>query len=199
MAFWGMLLFGNKWGKVVTNNTKWGKVGISYSSLIRSADSIQRQQYTGMRAPQGFARVAEDTLFVGVHDRQLDPKGRLALPASFRPRLEPRCFLSIGRDKCVDILTAEAFEAAARESMDKVRNGEMSLNQQRAQASNTFEVAIDAQGRINIEEKLREYAGLTLNSRVVVSGSFDRVEIWEPERHERVVLMGIEQIAGSGE
>ena len=174
-------------------------MGISYSLLIRSADSFQRQQYTGKQAPQGFSRVAEDTLFVGVHDRQLDPKGRLALPASFRPRLEPRCFLSIGRDKCVDILTAEAFEAAARESMEKVRNGEMSLNQQRAQASNTFEVAIDAQGRINIEEKLREYAGLTLNSRVVVSGSFDRVEIWEPERHERVVLLGIEQIAGSGE
>ena len=174
-------------------------MGISYSLLIRSADSLQRQQYTGKQTPQGFARVAEDTLFVGVHDRQLDPKGRLALPASFRPRLEPRCFLSIGRDKCVDILTSEAFEAAARESMEKVRNGEMSLNQQRAQASNTFEVAIDAQGRINIEEKLREYAGLTLNSRVVVSGSFDRVEIWEPERHERVVLLGIEQIAGSGE
>ena len=174
-------------------------MGISYSLLIRSADSFQRQQDTGKQAPQRFARVAEDILFVGVHDRQLDPKGRLALPASFRPRLEPRCFLSIGRDKCVDILTAEAFEAAARESMEKVRNGEMSLNQQRAQASNTFEVAIDAQGRINIEEKLREYAGLTLNSRVVVSGSFDRVEIWEPERHERVVLMGIEQIAGSGE
>jgi MraZ protein len=140
-----------------------------------------------------------NTVFVGVHERQLDPKGRLALPASFRPRLEPRCFLSIGRDKCVDILTAEAFETAARDSMEKVRNGEMSLNQQRAQASNTFEVAIDAQGRINIEEKLREYAGLTLNSRVVVSGSFDRVEIWDPERHDRVVTMGIEQIAGSGE
>ena len=195
----GILLSQIKWGKVGEITPKWGEVGISYSLLIRSADSFQRQQYMGKQAPQRFARVAEDILFVGVHDRQLDPKGRLALPASFRPRLEPRCFLSIGRDKCVDILTAEAFEAAARESMEKVRNGEMSLNQQRAQASNTFEVAIDAQGRINIEEKLREYAGLTLNSRVVVSGSFDRVEIWEPERHERVVLMGIEQIAGSGE
>ncbi len=138
-------------------------------------------------------------MFVGVHDRQLDPKGRLALPASFRPRLEPRCFLSIGRDKCVDVLTAATFEEVARESMEKVRTGEMSLNQQRAQASNTFEVVIDAQGRINIEEKLREYAGLTLNSRVLVSGNYNRVEIWDPERHERVVLMGIEQIAGSGE
>ena len=177
----------------------WGKVGISYFLLIRSADSLQRQQYTGKQAPQGFVRVAEDTLFVGVHDRQLDPKGRLALPASFRPRLEPRCFLSIGRDKCVDVLTAGDFEEFARESMEKVRKGEMSLNQQRAQASNTFEVAIDAQGRINIEEKLREYAGLTLNSRVLVSGNYNRIEIWDPERHERVVLMGIEQIAGSGE
>jgi hypothetical protein len=66
----------------------------------------------------------------------------LALPASFRPRLEPRCFLSIGRDKCVDILTSEAFEAAARESMEKVRNGEMSLNQQRAQASTPLKLPL---------------------------------------------------------
>ena len=99
----------------------------------------------------------------------------------------------------MDVLTAGDFEEFARESMEKVRKGEMSLNQQRAQASNTFEVAIDAQGRINIEEKLREYAGLTLNSRVLVSGNYNRIEIWDPERHERVVLMGIEQIAGSGE
>jgi DNA-binding transcriptional regulator/RsmH inhibitor MraZ len=97
----------------------------------------------------------------------------------------------------VDILTAEAFEAAARESMDKVRNGEMSLNQQRAQASNTFEVAIDAQGRINIEEKLREYAGLTLNSRVLVSGNYNRVEIWDPERHQRISDSGTQELAGN--
>ena len=69
-------------------------------------------------------------MFVGVHERQLDPKGRLGLPASFRPRLEPRCYLSIGRDKCVDILTAEAFEAVAKDAVEKVRSGEMDRNQQ---------------------------------------------------------------------
>ena len=73
-------------------------------------------------------------MFVGVHERQLDPKGRLGLPASFRPRLEPRCYLSIGRDKCVDILTAEAFEAVAKDAVEKVRSGEMDRNQQRALA-----------------------------------------------------------------
>jgi len=142
---------------------------------------------------------AEATVFVGVHERQLDPKGRLGLPASFRPRLEPRCYLSIGRDKCVDILTAEAFEAVAKDAVEKVRSGEMDRNQQRALASNTFEVVVDAQGRINIDEILREYAGLTLNSRVIVSGSFDRAEIWDPTRHQRISDEGLQQIAGTGQ
>ncbi len=135
-------------------------------------------------------------MFVGVHERQLDPKGRLALPAAFRPRLEPRCYLAFGQDKCVDVLTAEAFESVANEAMEKVRRGEMDRNQMRALASNTIEVTIDAQGRINLDEKLREYAGLSLNTKVIVTGAFDRVEIWEPTRHQRVSQAGTEKIAG---
>ena len=175
-----------------------GESGDILSVLQRGADSSEVAVSTGMQAPQGFARAAEARVFVGVHERQLDPKGRMALPASFRPRLEPRCYLSIGRDKCVDILTAEAFEEVARDAVEKVRRGEMDRNQQRALASNTFEVSVDAQGRINIDEKLRAYAGLTLNSRVVVSGSFDRAEIWDPTRHERISDEGLTQIAGTG-
>ena len=137
-------------------------------------------------------------MFVGLHERQLDPKGRLALPAAFRPRLEPRCYLAFGRDKCIDVLTAEAFEHVALDMLEKVRTGEMTRNEQRAIAANTVEVTIDAQGRVNLDEKLREYAGVTLGSRVIVSGSFDRVEIWDPARHERNISVGTEQIAGAG-
>ena len=125
-----------------------------------------------------------DHVFVGVHERQLDPKGRLALPAAFRPRLEPRCYLAFGQDMCVDVLSAEAFEAEAAEVLAKVRRGEMDRNQMRALAS-------------NIEEQLREYAGLSLNSKVVVSGAFDRVEIWEPLRFGRINTKGTVQIAGA--
>ena len=137
-------------------------------------------------------------MFVGVHERQLDPKGRLALPAPFRSRLEPRCYLAFGQDKCVDILTAEAFELVARDALQKVRAGEMDRNQQRALAANTIEVAVDAQGRINLDEKLRDYAGLSLGSRVIVAGSFDRVEIWDPERHVQITDAGTARIAGGG-
>ena len=112
-------------------------------------------------------------MFVGAHERQLDPKGRVALPAPYRPRLEPRCYLAFGRDKCVDVLTAEAFEALANEILGKVSRGEVDRNEMRALASNTIEVAVDAQGRVNIEEKFREYAGLDLNSKIVVTGAFE--------------------------
>lgn len=138
-------------------------------------------------------------MFVGVHERQLDPKGRLALPAAFRPRLEPRCYLAFGQDMCVDVLSSEAFESEAAEVLAKVRRGEMDRNQMRALASNMVEVTIDAQGRINIEEQLRNYAGLTLNSKVVVTGAFDRIEIWEPSRFGRINTKGTVQIAGSGD
>lgn len=135
-------------------------------------------------------------MFVGVHERQLDPKGRLALPAAFRPRLEPRCYLAFGRDKCIDVMTADEFETVAAELIAKVKSGEISRNEQRALAANAVEVTIDAQGRVNLDEKLRDYAGISLNSRVVVAGSFDRVEIWDPERHTRNIAAGTEQIAG---
>jgi division/cell wall cluster transcriptional repressor MraZ len=104
--------------------------------------------------------------------------------------------LAFGQDKCVDVLTAEAFEQVAQEMLDKVRSGEIDRNQQRALAANTIEVAVDAQGRVNLDEKLRAYAGLELNTKVIVAGSFDRVEIWDPARHDRVTAAGTQQIAG---
>jgi DNA-binding transcriptional regulator/RsmH inhibitor MraZ len=95
-------------------------------------------------------------------------------------------------------MTAEAFETDVSQVLEKVRTGEMSQEQRRALAANTVEVTIDAQGRVNIDEKLRAYAGISLGAKVVVAGSFDRVEIWEPERHERTISAGTEKIAGAG-
>lgn len=136
-------------------------------------------------------------MFVGAHERQLDPKGRLALPAPYRPRLEPRCYLAFGRDKCVDVLTADAFEALANDMLAKVNRGEVDRSELRALASNTVEVVVDAQGRVNLDERFRGYAGLTLGSRVVVTGAFDRVEIWDPTRHDRIAEEGTQKIAGA--
>jgi MraZ protein len=129
-------------------------------------------------------------VFVGKSERQLDPKGRLALPATFRPRFEPRCYLTFGEKGCVDVMTPKDFETMASDLMEKVRRGEADRDVLRTLAANTFDVTPDGQGRINIEPTLREYANLALNTRVVVSGAIDRVEIWNADAFARVEERG---------
>ena len=45
-------------------------------------------------------------MFVGAFERQLDDKGRLALPAAFRVRLGEHCYLAKGPDKSVTVVPA---------------------------------------------------------------------------------------------
>ncbi len=78
----------------------------------------------------------------------------------------------------------------ATETMEKVKRGEMGRDEQRALAASTFDTSVDAQGRISIDRALREFAGLELNTKVVVAGSFDRVEIWNPQTYDDVTARG---------
>ena len=95
-------------------------------------------------------------MFVGAHERQLDDKGRVALPATYRSHLGEHCYLVKGTDKCVEVIPSEAFEQFGRELIAKVERGDLTLNRQRAIASSAVLVALDKQGRVNVDEKLRE-------------------------------------------
>ncbi len=53
-------------------------------------------------------------VFAGRYDRQLDPKGRLALPASFRQKFEAQAYLTFGESGCVEAFTPEDYEQMAR-------------------------------------------------------------------------------------
>jgi DNA-binding transcriptional regulator/RsmH inhibitor MraZ len=73
----------------------------------------------------------------------------------------------------------------------------MSRNELRALAASASLVTLDKQGRVKIEDHLREYAELTLAGPVMVAGSFDRLEIWSPDRYARVDEAGTESRAGA--
>jgi MraZ protein len=135
-------------------------------------------------------------LFVGTHERQLDDKGRLALPAPFRAHLGEHCYLSIGDNKCINVVPADAFEAMAEQLMSRVERGELTMQRQRAVSSSASLVTVDKQGRVSIDDRLRDYAGLTTDSRVVVTGNFKMIEIWSPERFERIRDAGTSDLAG---
>ena len=135
-------------------------------------------------------------MFVGAHERQLDDKGRVALPATYRAHLGEHCYLVKGTDKCVEVIPSEAFEHFGRELIAKVDRGELSLNRQRAMASSAVLVTLDRQGRVNIDEKLRTYADISLESQVIVAGNLVKLEIWSPDRYARIDAEGTDDIAG---
>ena len=135
-------------------------------------------------------------MFVGAHERQLDDKGRVALPATYRTHLGEHCYLVKGTDVCVDVIPSEAFEQFGRELIAKVERGELALNHQRALAASAILASVDRQGRVNVDEKLRAYAGLALDSQVVVAGNLTRLELWSPDRYARIEAEGTDDIAG---
>jgi MraZ protein len=138
-------------------------------------------------------------MFVGVHERQLDDKGRLALPSAFRALLGDSCYLVFGDDRCVNVFARDEFERMARDVMEQVRRNEMTLIRQRALAHSATLVTLDKQGRVTIDDKLRTYARLEPSSKVIVSGNLDRAEVWCEELYDRIAASGRGELAGGQE
>jgi len=134
-------------------------------------------------------------LFVGAYERQLDDKGRLALPSRFRSGLGEHCYLAKGGGKCVAVVPAEVFEAEAEAIRARVVAGELPMSHLRALAGSAQLVAIDKQGRINVDEQLLQYAELITESPATVAGAFDRLEIWTPDRYAQVQDIGTDGVA----
>ena len=113
----------------------------------------------------------------GQYAHNIDAKGRLFIPVKLREELGKTFHVTVGMNHCLTIYSDESWAAFT----DKVR--EMPYSKARALRAlfaNASDCEPDAQGRILIPAKLREYAGL--EKEVVVIGSFDRAEIWNARR-----------------
>jgi MraZ protein len=145
--------------------------------LVASAPS------TGIR-PGTTGRREMAMAFVGTHEHSLDVKGRLVLPAKFRSRFSGDAYLTMYAG-CIALWTPEGFDAMAARLKEQVRNREVEAQAYRALAPSSELVRPDAQGRVMISERLREYA--SLEREVVVCGALDRIEIWNPTSWASVV------------
>lgn len=123
------------------------------------------------------------TDLLGTHAYQLDPKGRLSLPARFREAFGDGAWLTIGQDGCLFVFPRAEWDRRA----DEVAASPLSDADGRAYARLFFgasdEVRIDGQGRLTIPGRLRDAAGIARD--VVVLGVRDRMEIWDRGTYER--------------
>ena len=118
-------------------------------------------------------------MFVGEYLHNVDTKGRVAIPARFRAKIERGAVLTRGMDSCLTVYPMETWERKAQ-ALDNIADTRKRHAVERQFFAAAFEVELDAQGRIVIPPKLRKYAGL--NGEAVIVGARDRFEIWSGER-----------------
>jgi len=119
-------------------------------------------------------------MFIGEYQHSVDDKGRVAVPSKFRSDLAKGAVVTKGLDACLVLYTKKDWEELA----GKVSQLPISQRDARAFARFTLggamEVEIDKQGRINLPNYLKSYAGI--KSQAVIAGLYNRVEIWDEKK-----------------
>ena len=122
-------------------------------------------------------------MFLGEFKHNLDAKSRLAIPAKFRSGLSGGAVITRGLDKCLFIFPQKEWEIL----VNKLTNLPISQSDSRAfvrlMLSGASDVILDGQGRILVPDSLRSYAGLS--KKVIVTGLYNRMEVWDEEEWER--------------
>ena len=124
--------------------------------------------------------------FVGRYEHSLDTKGRVILPAKFRPSFDRGGFLTEHSEGCLALWTPSEFARQMEAMQGSAAQGKAERNRARVWASSSAEVEIDRQGRMPIPGHLRTFA--KLDSEVLVLGVIDRVELWDPTAWAEKVL-----------
>src|SRR4051794_32579669 len=107
-------------------------------------------------------------MFLGEYEHSVDVKGRIAVPAKFRPQLEGGLVVTRGFERCLQVYPFEAWSVlAARVSSLSLGNAGARMLSRHLFAS-AFDTELDKQGRILLPATLRSYA--TIADGAVVAG-----------------------------
>ena len=116
-------------------------------------------------------------VFLGTHTPRLDDKGRLALPAKFRPELDSGLVITKGQERCLFVFPIVEFNRLTELLRTAPVTDRRVRDYSRIFFASASQEVPDAQGRITVPQQLRQYAGLTKDS--VVIGANTRVEVWD--------------------
>lgn len=115
---------------------------------------------------------------MGTYQHNIDPKGRVIMPAKFREELGSVFYITRGLDNCLSVLSKSDWDSLG----EKLRGLPSSQTKdiQRFLFSGAAELEPDKQGRVLIPQPLRDYADLTKD--VVIIGTGLKAEIWDLDR-----------------
>ena len=124
-------------------------------------------------------------MLIGEYQHTIDAKGRMIVHAKFREDLGFTFIVTRGLDGCLYGYPLEQWELIQNKLRDLTQTKKDARAFTRFMNSAAIEVEFDKQGRVNISQTLRAYAGLEKNCRVI--GNNDRIEIWNEERWQEYI------------
>ena len=119
-------------------------------------------------------------MLIGEYNHTIDAKKRLAVPAKLRKELGDRAVLTRGLDNCLFLYPESEWQKLTQKLSELPVGQANTRSFLRLMLAGAVEVELDQLGRILIPDYLKEYAGLV--QKVVITGVYNRLEIWDEER-----------------
>ena len=122
--------------------------------------------------------------FRGHFEHSLDVKNRLSIPARFRTSFASGTVLAKDPEPCVAVWTPDTHEAIIERALGALNPISADYRRlSRFYQGNSFDIELDASGRVTLPPPLLAHSGIS--KEVVVVGVGDHLEVWAKERWQQ--------------
>ena len=121
-------------------------------------------------------------VFRGTWEYTIDDRGRVPIPARYREAFVDGLVLVEGLDGCLEVYTQEGYERWAQFVASRGPHKLTARRIRRGVCGRSFDGELDAQGRILIPARSRQYAAL--EGPVTIVGREECLEVWSRQRWE---------------
>lgn len=119
-------------------------------------------------------------MLIGEYTHTLDPKKRLSLPSKWRSKLGKKLIITRGLDNCLFVYPLQAWQTITDKVSALPLGAADTRSFNRFFLSGAVEAEVDKAGRVLVPDFLKEFA--KLDTKVVLAGIHDRVEIWDEKK-----------------
>ncbi len=116
-------------------------------------------------------------MFIGEYQASIDDKGRISIPAKFRPQLKSKIVVTRGLDNSLFLYTLDEWKKLATKLASLPISTANTRAFSRLMLAGAMDVELDGQGRVMLPEYLRSYA--QVGKSVVIAGLYNRLELWD--------------------
>lgn len=129
-------------------------------------------------------------MFRGANALTVDDKGRMAMPARYRERLQSSCngqmVLTVSDgDPCLWLYPLHEWEEVERKLVRLPSLNKATVRLKRLLIGHATECELDGSGRILLPPLLREFA--KIEKRVLLSGQGNKFELWNEDAHNQLI------------